>query len=450
MKTKIILLIVGFVYFLACFWLEKIPFFWDYTTLSETAQKINLQGFGLQNLSLVDSRQMLLYGYYLSACWTVFGKTLFVSHLVVLPFILGLTYEFIKLSEFFNLNKLYIFIGLLLLVADPTISTQIILMGFDITLVYLFLAALNSIFQNNVKMLIFYMSILALFSMRGIMLLPVLVLFNLYFNKYNLKLLTFFSIPLFLSLIHLYIAKSGIAEDSSRQIVSLEQFFRNCIYIFWKICDFGRIFLLISIVILYKSIPKSLKVLLLLLFVFFIFTMAPFSNPIGHRYFMILTVIMIIALLISIEKLYFNRQVAILGIIVCFLISGNFWLYHVKYGNGWDGSLKVLSYFETKDKLDLWLKEKKIEKKNIISGFPLLANNMKTNLSENTDEFADRRTDTIENYKYVVYSNVCNEFTQQELNSIKQNWKLIKSFQNGQVEISVYQNPNNTLFQNSL
>jgi hypothetical protein len=126
---------------LVCFTIfsGNIPFFWDGTFFSESACGMYNGSFSPFDFpENIDNVTFPVYSTYLCLVWKLFSKSLFVSHLALLPFLPGICYEFYKLSKRF-LDGRFVSFALVLLLAEPTFMTQGMIMGYDIPLLYLFL-----------------------------------------------------------------------------------------------------------------------------------------------------------------------------------------------------------------------------------------------------------------------------------------------------------------------
>ena len=314
-----------------CFFIKAIPFFWDFATFSDIAQHFYANGYLDFNFDKSHGGgSSVLFSEYYALMWHAFGKTLFVSHLVLLPFVIGIIYEFLEIGAELKIKRSLLIVGLVLLFADPTISTQIILMSYDIPLLFLFLFSINSIYKNNRAALIFALVIISLFSIRGIMLIPVVFIFDILVNKRFLNRIYIYILPFVAILVQLNLLKADIYNHHDRQLVPLTQMLRNSLFIIWKIIDFGRIIVFILIIYLYRKqsikeiLLNKLIILICTLFGFYLLFMMPISNPIGHRYFMPITVFAILLLMKGIEYcgVVFKSSVILVSFIA--LLSGNF------------------------------------------------------------------------------------------------------------------------------
>ena len=125
-------------------------FFWDTTQLaSEHAQFVFSSHFSTFLLpDVMDSGHPPTFGFYLAAMWFLFGKTLTVSHLAMLPFLLGIVWQAFGVASRL-MSFLWALLFLLLLSVNPVVASQAILVSPDVPLLFFFLLALNSIFRRN-------------------------------------------------------------------------------------------------------------------------------------------------------------------------------------------------------------------------------------------------------------------------------------------------------------
>jgi len=150
-----------------------------------------------------DSGHPPLFGMLLASMWKIFGKSLWVSHFTMLPFLFGCFFFLNYLGEYF-LGKGKSGYLLLLVAVDPFFIGQSILVSPDILLVFAWLMGLWSILKNRKVTLILSTIFLAAISMRGMMVVFSLFLFEV-FRLYDQK----FTRNSFLK-IFLYYLPSGI------------------------------------------------------------------------------------------------------------------------------------------------------------------------------------------------------------------------------------------------
>src|SRR5665811_945241 len=79
----------------------RFPFFWDTIQLgSEHAHFFYETNFRIIILpNVIDSGHIPILGIYLASIWTLFGKSLLLSHLAMLPFVLGIVFQSIQLCR---------------------------------------------------------------------------------------------------------------------------------------------------------------------------------------------------------------------------------------------------------------------------------------------------------------------------------------------------------------
>ncbi|MCW3084285.1 MAG: hypothetical protein JWP12_1651 [Bacteroidetes bacterium] len=433
-----------------------IPFFWDGTFFSEIAVHFFEKGFGnFTDPNIPDTGGFPLYSAYLAAAWKIFGKSLPVSHLVMLPFLAGIAYEYIKLAKRF-LNPAFIPIALLLLICEPVLITQSVLMGYDILMVYFFMLALNALLAGKKNLFAFALTLLCMSSMRGIFLGFSILVLDVFINKkINTnslkKYIPAVIITLFWAFFHQqktgWFFFSPVRATTHESIVPFGMMLRQILFIGWKAADFGRIVLWIFIgvtgIIFYKKNKTAgLNVLLKLIFIPFlvlIICLAPFANPVGHKYFIVVFLTLNIGVCYLLQTVA-NKKMRLFLVVIFAgaLISGNFWLYPERYGNGWDSSLKVLPYFELKKQMDAYITENQIPPEMIGTQFPLITDKRFSDLTGSSFSYTNVWRGPITNYMYFLQSNVINTDIPEQVEDVKKSWKLLKTIRSGEVYISLY------------
>jgi len=405
---------------------------------------------------------MAIYSIYLASFWTIFGKNLLISHLAILPFVIGLIFQFNKLANRF-LDKKLIPLAFLLLLIEPTMLTQTLMAGYDIVSCYLFLMGLNSVFGNKRYMIAFSMIILPVINLRGFTLVASLFLIDLYINstrehfiKKTFKIFLAYlpSIFFLFGWMFYHYMETGwyavsINRDRYHHLNGLEIIFRNIIYIIWKIIDFGRIIIFLFIIIFFFKTRKLKDTKVKTLFFIMLFSvlpycifLLPFSYPVSHRHFMITYIISIITFIYFVGFLKQNNiKIVVLVITFLCLIAGNFIIYPERYGNGWDASIKGYPYFEMKMQLDSFLKKSDIEPSAIGTKFPIDFDNYDVFLSSEHFQFTDIDKKPLNKFKYIVQSNISNNFTPANIEELNHSWVLMKEFRSWQVYIKLFKNP---------
>ena len=227
----------------------------------------------------------------------------------------------------------------------------------------------------------------------------------------------------------------------------------NLTYIVWKIGDFGRIFLILFLVFgggyWYFFLGRKpgigteqLMWVCVSVFLVLCFFMIPLSNPVGHRYFLaviLLLLILVVRVLGHMNKKRWRNLLFVL-MLSC-LITGNFWTYPERFGNGWDSSLKCLPYFRLYDQMKQYVETYHIDPGQIGTGFPLIAHESDTRLVKRDFAFGDMNIQQMDSCRYVLFSNVCNEFTVSQMQELSKAWLPIVEFHSGQCYLRLYKNP---------
>lgn len=454
------ILIIVFITFV----FRDIPFFWDGTYFSKAA---TLFYNGTDSFwscgEYTDNTTLPLFSWYLNIVWSLFSKTLTVSHFAFLPFMILFFYEYYRFSKKF-LSDFFCSVALILLLSEPTFSTQALLMGYDILMVFLFFFLINRLIENKFLLYSFILPVLSLYSIRGLMLGASLFFIHLAINysqkkKTSLVQLTKVYSPTIILVCSWFLyhkLKTGwflfspLHENTDEQILSFSMAARQVFYVFWKLADFGRIYLWLFVLsflfIAYyykKQKDEKTKLLSIVLFIPIIITsllMIFVSNPIGHKYFIFCFAVLIVFFCWVLQQLN-KKQLSsfIAAAALLFLVSGNFWMYPQKYGNGWDSSLKVLPYFNAKTQMDEFVKTQKIDPNNIATQFPLNTNELYSNLTDSSYCYSSVETEEISNYEYFLYSNITNSKSVKTIEEIKSNWKLLREHKSGAVTVSLYQ-----------
>jgi hypothetical protein len=444
-------------------------FFWDTVQLaSKHAQWYfdnNFDHFLLPDS--IDSGHIPSFGLLLAMVWKIFNKSLLVSHLFMLPFLLGIVYQAYQIISYFFSRK-HVFYVLILFLLDPTLLSQSILVSPDIVLIFFFLFSLNMILHNNRKWLLPGMAGLALISMRGMILVLVLLVFDLYVNlkkcKGNHWLFKIFIcmqvyIPAMMVtlgyLTYHYLAKGWIGyHDSSPWALSFEKvgftgFLFNIGILSWRLIDFGRIILWLVFVGLIIANNKKIKftnqlnmliVLLMALMILLPFSMLLHKHLLAHRY--LLPIYLMFALLVC--YIVFEQidnpklRKALFIIMTLGLITGNFWVYPDNIAKGWDATLAHVPYYSLRNKMIDYIDQRGIPYREIGTAFPNISSFKYIDLTDNPQAFVEK---DLSGNKYIFYSNIMNDFTDKELCKLHNEWIVEKEFRSMQVYVILYRNP---------
>ena len=179
------LLIIGFFYSLVFFVSINFPFFWDTILYSRIAHWFLENNFsGLILPELLDTGNQPFFSLAIAFLWNFFGKSLFISHLLIFPFLIGIGWQYYLLAKNF-INKNLILAALLFLFIEPTLLAQSTMVSLDIIIVFFYLLGLNGIIKQK-SLLISVAAIgLSLTNLRGDLLLISLLLTNVIVNYHS-------------------------------------------------------------------------------------------------------------------------------------------------------------------------------------------------------------------------------------------------------------------------
>lgn len=451
------------------------PFFWD--TLHQ-ASRVGLWYYdsGFDQLLLpdnLDSGHPPFFGIYLALCWTLFGKNLLISHLAVLPFVIGIVWQVHRLINYYFSDEWYLWVMAVVLL-DAILMTQVTLVSPDLVLVFCFVWAWNSLLRGS-KWYIVAVIGMTLMSIRGLFAMATLFIFHflsLYgnqlkaifsrdrdqvkFERKEISTFLFLIFSLIPALVYYYyhytqtgwwISTPGESWGGHRAMVDLSGFVKNGVILGWKLVDVGRVVIvLLTFFLLGNGILKKNKLDIqaksFLLMVFsFIVAYAPalllFQNPIAHRYLMPLVIA--IGLLGSHLLIRWKSKKVVKGFfifIILFQLSGHLWVYPKKIAQGWDASLAYLSYFESKEKMLDKIDELGINYQSIGTQFPAVDSKYVTSLSDSKVKFKEKDLSTDQ---YILYSNVINDFADEEIDDLENNWQVIHQENNWPVIMILYQ-----------
>ena len=263
MKLSFLHLLPFFIFFtVLTFMVSDHIFFWDTVQLG-AKHGLHFYDTRFSQILLpdtIDSGHVPVFGMYLALMWMIFGKSLFVSHFAMLPFLVGIVVQSYFLVKRYVQHH-FLILALSIFLLDPTLLGQSALVSPDIPLVFFFLLSLNSILNNRRMLLALGISGLFLISMRGGMMSFALLMLDLFFNfrksphkqLWTLVKMSWSYLPGFLlfcvyNYLH-YTEKDwiGYHTDSpwapSFQHVDIYGFLKNLVVLAWRLLDFGRVFL---------------------------------------------------------------------------------------------------------------------------------------------------------------------------------------------------------------
>ena len=399
-------------------------------------------------------------GFLLAICWKILGHKLWVSHLLMLPFTIGVFYQLYKLVSYFIEERKLQILAFLLIIIDPTLSTQFVLVNPEVIIVFFFFLTLNGLLFNQKKLKFIGLFFLSIISFRSMMLLGGFFLFDiintLYIKKgklksvLNIKFLLFYilgSLPGITFVAWRLLTKGWLQTHPESpwatlwQVATPKIFVKNFITLIHRYLDFGRVFLLLvlfyCIIVFGKKILQSEKskqfLLIAITSVIFIIIAILFStNAFGHRYFIVSFCTLNLLTFYLINK-YFTKKKLIYSFLFIGLITGNLWIYPKNISQGWDATLAHTPYHSLRLNAIDYLQNEKINISEVASFFPNITTLDNIDFKGNKNSFVKF---TGEN-KYVLLSTVYN-LTEEDYNTLEQNYTVLKEFNKLNITITLY------------
>lgn len=419
------------------------PFFWDTIQLAaRQAQWYYDQHFRYLLLpDVIDSGHPSGFGIYLALCWRVFGQSLLVSHLAMLPLVVFILMGLFRLSKIF---KSYLAWGFpLLVVIDSVFLGQISLVSPDVALFALFIWGLLGVVERRPKLLLFCSLVLAIISLRGMMAVLALYFFqvvqvqNGYWRKpahWLRSTLPFIPAGL-LALAFLGYhawAKSwvGFHADSpwreSFTVVGFKGMLKNGIVLAWRIADYGRVFLVLAILGLAFKQHKALTsnpffslVLITLLIQVPHFLL--FQGVSAHRYLLpfYLALHLFFFSLLEQSHIKIKAKSMLLSLALLGLTSGNFWVYPSGIAQGWDSTPAHWPHFALRKEVIKYLDQHEIPLEKVGTTFPEIGPLHWRDLNGRKDGFSPLN---LSQNKYVYFSSVMNDFSDEDRKLLYAKW----------------------------
>ncbi|MFT3946899.1 MAG: hypothetical protein QM763_07985 [Agriterribacter sp.] len=395
----------------------------------------------------------------LAVTWKVFGVSIIVSHLMMLPFLILLINQVYHFTRFyFKENWAYISAMILF---NPIILGQSTLISPDVVLIAFFFFTLNGILYHKKVNIIIGAIVLGGISMRGMMCIPYLYLFSVLREKKTLKkalqnVVAFLPgvalVVLFLIFHYRYLGWIGYHKNSpwaeSFERVGFQGFVRNIVVFGWRMVDMGLIFLWgILFVIILKNWSgfhlskrtKDMSLLLLLCFFGSVLIQLFYRYSLLHRYLFPLISI-IICIFGSITEEYTSeksfKKITVVAAIAFF--SANFWVFPDRIAKGWDATLAHLPYYKLRCETLNYIKQHNIPLNQISAAFPYDMERKYIDLRNDTSKFSALPP---EETPYTLYSNIANQYSDDQLLLLKTKFIPVYTFGGWPVRFILYKNP---------
>jgi hypothetical protein len=468
---------------LLTYWASDHIFFWD--TISQGSRLVDFYyQTNFQQLFLpteIDQGHPPLFQIYIALGWKLFGRTLFVSHFLMLPILIGIVWQIFQLVQHF-FDKKHHWIALALPFFDTTFLAQNILVSPDVLLLFAFLMSLNGLLKRKNWMIIIGSLLLGLTSIRGIVMVGVLYIIQIFLNKdfFNSKNIKDLVSTLFKKLIPFipaiflvsfylifhfietgwWISTPSESWNTQRGFVGIFGVLKNIGIAGWRLLDFGKFgtWIVIGIFLFrvllnrpshgsIRSKTKSTQLfegkkgkLLIILCTFLLVNIGLFmwfSNPLAHRYFLPAFVIkiLLIGYLLLEMKIFKNASKYVLGGVLILMFSGNFWVYPNRIAQGWDSTMAHIPYYELREEMINYMIENDIPFEETKSWFPNKSNFDELDLTKREFGMNYEKKDTP---KYLFYSNVMNDIPDRYLTQIQRLSPPTKKMKRNGVKIILY------------
>lgn len=437
------------------------PFYWDNVVqISVPANfyyETNFNHFYVPDA--IATGHQTFVGMLFAGVWKIFGRTLLVSHLLMLPFVFGFLFQLNKLLLNLDINQQItrIFI-LLFVIVDATILSQLSGLTFEVFHLFFLLMCINAILTDKKWLLMVSFVLLAQTSLRGTISAGGIMGFQFlydYFNKTKFSYKNYFayipglvSIVLFLVLFKVHkgwVIANTVSDNwkESGEFASAKEIARNIGVFAWRLIDFGRLlifglfaFFTVKMALKREFKDSTIRTLFLIAvtqFILFFGVIIIMRNAFGHRY-LIPIMIPVIILVVYWISTYFKRSILWLSLAFVTLASGHFWLYPEKVSQGWDATTMHWNFFDVSDKMEDYLSRNEIDKTKIGTFFPhykLMKNyQLKPENSISYQKATEHKTE------YILYSNTFN-VSDSIVDALQSDWDLIQEFTQNRVYIQL-------------
>ncbi|MGN0234886.1 MAG: hypothetical protein ACI4BD_01025 [Paludibacteraceae bacterium] len=417
----------------------------------------------------VDPGHPPLLATYLTLIWSIFGRSLAITHLAMLPFIFVFIFGCLHICYAIFGDVKWSYFAVFLVLADPTIFANLVYIGCENLILCFSMIAILGIVLNNPILKSIGLMLLGISTLRGMLLCAGIFLWD--YSRCTIRskqqsLLSFFTlancvpyvigaIPALIFLGWRLLNKGwiignplqpwGDAWGYSDLSDFLFNFFRNCVVLIHRFIDFGRVlpilFILFFLYTYRKLLQKDKQLLSLVLF-----CVLPCSligiislvicNPMGHCYYL-LSYMGIEILFVYLLKQYVPASKHLICYLLCLsaLVMGNFIVYPEKISQGWNSSLASLPFWEVRQQTLNYIEEKEIYPEQILTYFPFGRCADDIDLSGDTRMYASNASEA----KYIMASNVCN--LDDDTIDLLHTYTPIAHFEKRRVHITLYQLP---------
>lgn len=459
-KPIILLILSATIVFLSL----NVGMFWDNVLFGSKVGKDLFQN-GIFNWHAIalnhDAGHPPFTGVLLAAGWTLLGKSLVSSHIIMFPFIFGFLWQLFDFVSFFVKEKFLKIGAFILVVLDPTLLSQLVLVGPEIIQLFFFFLALNGLLQNNISLKIIGLAFLGIVTYRGMMLCAGIFIIDVaahifikrdhykrFFSKKIILTYLLAATPASFYVIWRLVTKGWLISHplelwgNSTEFSSIQEFLtnfgRNILVLGYQFIDFGRIVLLLFIITtLYfkrKNIVWKKYKWLILISIFstiIIYTVSLLlKNTMGHRYYITSYIALALLSFLLINE-YKIKKTLFTGLLTSLLL-GNYIVYSDSFAQGWDSSLAHLPYWNLRKTAINYMDAKKIPVVGTASFFPNSTSIDNIVLNGDLRYFKGFSGEEM----YVFYSNVYN-LNDADLKTLRDYYHIHKSFTKQNVRIEI-------------
>jgi hypothetical protein len=426
-QNKIVFAFICFAYFIIVWLIKDNQLFWD--TVQFGGKHPNYFYKHPQSFILptkLDSGHIPAFGYYISMWWRVFGRSLVITHFAMLPFLIGMAYQIYLFIKSFSIPSYWYLPALVFIICDPTLLAQSILVSPDICLIFFFFLLLNSIESGNKLLIVLATLGLVLTSNRGVLVVASVGLWALIQNFQRTKKLDYPLLFLFIPSALVFILYHFLHYKAVGWVfyhdlspwapcfakASGMGMLKNSLLFIHRTLDFGRIFLVVLLLIFWKKIGFSFSEikgkeisLVLLLSILLGYPFITHVGLSGHRY--ILPVILMLELIWLRLVLTSSDKSSLIYVLGLFsLLTGHLWKYPSNISQGWDASLHHIGFYRNQKDFYNYIDENGISPSQVTSTFPLVANHFDQFISEQDAQLIDNDM----TLPYVLISDLTSKF----------------------------------------
>lgn len=212
----------------------------------------------------------------------------------------------------------------------------------------------------------------------------------------------------------------------------------------WRMVDFGRIFVWITAAALFWRMRRSPAAgdgfpRLAGLYLLTVMVLAPslllHRHLMLHRYLLPAFTALTLLAFHLVAHAPRTWKLAFFSLSFAGLLSGNAWIYPPAIAQGWDATLAHLPYYEMRSLMLKHIEEKGIPYEDIGTAFPEIGPLSYRDLSGRMEGMAEK---DLGRQHYIFYSNIMNDFSDAERESLERSWKVLKKLEKRGIKVILY------------